>query len=341
MIEIDGSFGYGQVLRTSIALSSLASKPIRIFNIRKGRSRPGLMPQHLAGVKIAGEFSNAKIRGLAIGSTEIEFIPNELNISDKKIDIGTAGQIPLLLQTLFPLLLKADEETDLEITGGTSGLGSPSMQFLQFVTFPILSRFGISVPQVEIVKEGFYPRGGGKVKIRTFPAKKINAVQIMERGKIKIIKGVSVVGSLPNHVSERQSTGAIQTLKKHGFDLDLESKNVNTLSPGTSITLWAECENSILGSDEIGKKGLRAEVVGENCAKNLIKSIESISALDKWTADQVLIFLSLAHGSSEIKVEEITEHCRTNMKVINEILGIEFEVDEESRTIKVKGIGNV
>ena len=34
MIEIDGSFGYGQLLRTAIALSALTLKPVKIFNIR-------------------------------------------------------------------------------------------------------------------------------------------------------------------------------------------------------------------------------------------------------------------------------------------------------------------
>jgi RNA 3'-terminal phosphate cyclase (ATP) len=64
MIIIDGKIGYGQILRTAIALASLMLKPIRIFNIRKGRPKPGLMPQHLMGVKIAGEFCEAEIKGL-------------------------------------------------------------------------------------------------------------------------------------------------------------------------------------------------------------------------------------------------------------------------------------
>src|SRR5438445_12475608 len=98
MLEIDGSIGYGQVLRTSLALSSLLLKPIRVFNIRKGRTKPGLMAQHFTGVKVAGEFCDAEIKGLKIGSTEIEFVPKKLRIENKKIDIGTAGQIPLLIQ---------------------------------------------------------------------------------------------------------------------------------------------------------------------------------------------------------------------------------------------------
>lgn len=88
IIEIDGSIGYGQVVRTAVALSALTLKPIRIFNIRKGRPKPGLAAQHLMGVKVAAEFCDADVSGLSIGSTEIEFAPKKNNVPlNKKIDI--------------------------------------------------------------------------------------------------------------------------------------------------------------------------------------------------------------------------------------------------------------
>jgi len=339
MIEIDGAIGYGQVLRSAIALSALLLKPIKIFNIRKGRSRPGLRPQHLTGVKIAGEFCDAEIKGLEIGSTEVEFIPRELNVTDKKIDIGTAGQISLLLQTLTPLLIFSDKPVTLDITGGSAGLGAPTIQFVKHVTFPILSKLGIPLPEIEVIKEGFYPRGGARIKVKTFPVKKLNSIQLTERGKVKTVKGTSIAGSLPKDVVERQTNSAIKTLKDYGFEnVDMSSQLVKTFSLGTSITLWAECENSILGADNIGKRGVRAETIGKECAKELIKSIESKAALDKYMADQILPFLALAEGKSKITVEKITPHCRTNISVCEKILGVKFKVDEEKREIDVGGM---
>jgi hypothetical protein len=47
LIEIDGSEGEGggQVLRTSLSLSALTGRPVRMFNICAGRSKAGLRPQ--------------------------------------------------------------------------------------------------------------------------------------------------------------------------------------------------------------------------------------------------------------------------------------------------------
>ena len=62
MIKIDGSTGEGggQIFRISLACSSLPSikdsntkNPIiELFNIRKGRPRPGLSAQHVECVKV-------------------------------------------------------------------------------------------------------------------------------------------------------------------------------------------------------------------------------------------------------------------------------------------------
>ena len=59
MIEIDGSYGEGggAVLRITTALSAVTSKPVHITNIRSGRPKPGLMPQHLNAVKAVADLS--------------------------------------------------------------------------------------------------------------------------------------------------------------------------------------------------------------------------------------------------------------------------------------------
>ncbi|CAG2056860.1 unnamed protein product [Timema podura] len=51
--EIDGGVleGGGQILRMALAFSALRKIPIRVHNIRAGRSNPGLRAQHLKGTR--------------------------------------------------------------------------------------------------------------------------------------------------------------------------------------------------------------------------------------------------------------------------------------------------
>ena len=142
MIEINGSIGHGQVLRTVVGLSALTLIPVHVTNIRKTRPRPGILAQHLAAIKIAGEFTNAKIKGNTIGSTDLEFMPRIHKFSNKTVNIGTAGSIPLLIQCLLPLMTFSDIPIELTIIGGTSGKGSPNIEYIKNVTIPIISLFG-------------------------------------------------------------------------------------------------------------------------------------------------------------------------------------------------------
>lgn len=337
MITIDGAIGYGQVLRTALALSALTHEPMKIANIRRQRGKPGLQAQHLTGVKVIGEFCNAEIKGAKLGSTEIEFVPKEHAFNDKTIDIGTAGSITLLLQTLTPLLIFSDKQVTLTIKGGTAGLGSPTIEFIKYVTFPMISKLGVPLPEIEIIRQGFYPKGQGIVKVIFNPVGKLNSIKFLDRGDVLNVHGISVIGSLPEHVAERQKSGAMTLFSEHGFDSHIQSELEKTASPGTSITLVAHCENTVLGSDNIGKLGIRAEEIGKQCAEELITSIQSKAALDKWMVDQILIFLALVDGKSEVTVEEVTGHCQTNIRVIEQMLDVKFETNKN--IISVEGIG--
>jgi len=342
MIEIDGSIGGGQLLRTAIGLSTLTTKPVRITNIRKGKkdSRHGLRPQHLTAVKVIGEFCQAEIKGLEENSLEVEFTPKRLNVTDKRIDIGTAGNIGLLLQALNPLLIFGKRSVILEMSGGTETKWAPTIQYIKYVTYPLINKMGSNLT-LNILRHGYYPKGGGLVTVESQPTKKMSPFVCLDRGEIQSIHIHSFCGSLPPHVAERQGQSTLRTIKYHypKLKISMSYESVKSPSPGSSVTCYAICESSILGGSALGERGIRAEKVGEFAAEDLLCSLKSDAVLDKYMADQILVYLALAEGKSKVRVEGITDHCRTNIRVIEEILPVMFDIDEEKKEITVEGIG--
>jgi RNA 3'-phosphate cyclase len=335
MIELDGAIGYGQVLRTAIALSALTLQPIRIFNIRINRPNPGLRPQHLTGVLEAAKLCHAEVKNAKIGSTEITFIPKRLDIPDRIIiDIKTAGSITLLLQTILPIVIFSNKKVSLTIFGGTDVPGSPTINYYKKVFAYYLERFGVSL-KINVERYGFYPKGGGKVNVEVDGVKNLNSVRFVERGELKEISAFSIASKelQKAKVAERQLSGLESVLGK----INGSYQYVDTLSIGTSLLAIAEYENCILGKDGLGEKGKRAEEIGREVGIELKKSIESNACLDKFIADQILIFAALAKGTSEFTIEEFTDHVNTNMITCERLLNVRFV--KEGNKVKVDGIG--
>ncbi|RUM65268.1 MAG: hypothetical protein DSZ05_06405 [Sulfurospirillum sp.] len=131
MINIDGQYGGGQILRTALSLSMITGKGFRMKNIRGQRKKCGLMRQHLTCVEAAAEISNASVRGAGVGSTQLSFVPEKVAAGKYHFRIGTAGSTSLLAQTLIPALLQADGDSQVILEGGTHNPLAPSASYLQ------------------------------------------------------------------------------------------------------------------------------------------------------------------------------------------------------------------
>lgn len=325
MIEVDGSYGEsgGQILRTAVALSAVTGKPCRIFNIRKGRPNSGLKAQHLKAIEAIAEISDGTLKGNRLGSEEIEFYPGEVHGGKFKIDVGTAGSIGLVLQAILPSIVTSGENLKIEMTGGTNVKWSPSVEYIKHVFCNFLDRMGVDI-RINVCKYGFYPRGGGKIKARISSPLELIPLEITKRGAFKRIDVWSISSERlkKKNVAERQIRGFADFFDvKHTHTL-----YVNTLSPGTYIHAHAHFENTKLGADYFGEIGTKAEDVGKRCAEKLKKEIDSGACLDRWMADQILPYMALA-GGGKFTVSEVTNHCKTNIWVIEKFLPVKFEIN--------------
>jgi len=361
MIQIDGSYheGGGQILRTALGLSALTKQPFEIIDIRKNRPKPGLRPQHLAGVKAAAELCNGSYEGAEVSSTAVKFIPRDIKSRTLSIDIGTAGSITLLLQSLIVPVVFGDKKFRIKVKGGTDVPWSPPSAYFANVLLPQLQKFCEKI-EYKVTKQGFIHEGGGEVELYVkpkFPVSNYSSfneflqelrnnattkINLNNQGKLLQIKGTSIASNdlQKAEVAERQAKGAKLALMKLNVPISISSSYAESLSPGSVITLsaiFSESEETseinpiILGSSSLGERRKRAEDVGNEAASQLLREIDTKAPVDKHLADQLLPFLALTTGS--IKVAEITAHCLTNIYAIEKFLGKCFDVDKESNTI--------
>jgi RNA 3'-phosphate cyclase len=329
---IDGSSGEGggQILRTSLAMSAVTGKQVTIERIRANRPKPGLAAQHLAGMELLGEMCGAEIIGGRPGSTKVEFIPGKMSHGEYTKDVGTAGSVTLVLQTILPALASVNGMSRITLIGGTDVKWSPPLDYYTLVLFPLLRKFDLEC-SLTIESRGYYPRGGGKVVAEIASKGCLVPLTLNPLSEPSKINGIVNVTGLPEGIAERVKASAVASLPaglRELADIRVDARESGP-SQGVGIVLAATDGKTIMGASSLGEKGKPAEKVGQGAAEALVAELNG-GAIDLHASDQMLPYLAMAGGSYTAR--KITEHARTNMATISHFLGDAIRV-EEGRTV--------
>jgi len=320
-VEIDGSRGEGggQILRSALALSVVTGRPFRLAGIRAQRPNPGLAPQHLHTVRAFRDISGASCRGDELGSGELSFEPGRPRAGSYRIEIETAGSVTLVLQALHLPLAFAPGPSELYLRGGTHVPWSPSFNYVESCWLPIMARLGLRL-DLRLERAGFYPRGGGRVSARIEPAERVQPLELMERGTLLALEVVSAAAGLPGHVRQRQASRARVGVQAAGVAPSVQLVELAADSPGSVVAVNAVFQNTRVTTSALGARGKPAESVGEGAAAAFRFYLGRPGALEEHLADQILLPLALASGSSVFTTVRVTQHLLTNAEVIRDFL---------------------
>ncbi len=321
LLDIDGAHGEGggQLLRTALALAVLAGRRVRLANIRGNRPKPGLAAQHLTAVQALAEICGGRVHGLALGARELLFEPGAVRGGTFRFDVGTAGSIALVLQAVLPVAIFARQAFSLHIRGGTDVRGAPPMDYLRHVLLPLLQRMGASL-QIDVVRRGYYPQGGGEVRVEVPANPPLRPLRLDRQGRLCAIHGRVHVANLPGHVATRMARAASAVLAAAGVGephiaLDVLGPDA-AVGPGGGIVLAATWEHTVLGSSALAQRGVPAERLGEAAARSLLAEIRAGATLDVHAADQMLVYFALAGGLSRFRARELSSHAETTLWLI-------------------------
>ncbi|MCS7191848.1 MAG: RNA 3'-terminal phosphate cyclase [Armatimonadetes bacterium] len=351
-VIIDGSYGEGggQILRSSLALSALTGKPLRVFNIRAGRKNPGLRPQHLTSVRAAATICNAKFEGAKVNSTELNFEPMGLQggflFIDVSADQRSAGSGTLVFQTIFPALLFAKQTSSIRIIRcGTHVPFSPTYDYIADVFLPMMKLLSAK-GELKLVKAGWFPEGGGELEASIQPINQpVKCISLTERGNLKSILVLSALSNLKRSIALRQANQAVNRLLSMGFrqsEIEVDIREFPSPSKGTVVFIAAKFENVIAGFSALGELGKPAEKVADEAVEDFAEYWRTNAPVDKHLADQLILFMALADGVSVIKTSALTQHSLTQIWLVEQFLPVNFEVQGrlgEPSIIRVEGLG--
>jgi len=342
-IFVDGSMGEGggQILRTSLALACITGRNLHIENIRAARRKPGLAKQHLSCVRAACEICDGQCKGAAIGSQVLDFQPGAIRGGDYSFDIGSAGSATLVIQTILPALFLAERPSTVTVTGGTHNLWAPPFDFLDETFLPAIRTAGFDA-DCKLEKHGFFPAGGGKIALNIRPRQERpnQSIDFFEPAENVHIHARIYTAKLPAHIAQRQKKLLLQS--------KLEFKNIEHIEvtdsdgPGNCIMIrlvtasggslkaegFGDGNQRTIIFTAFGQKSKPSEkVVGEvvSLAEDFLPSG---AAIDRFSADQLLIYMAISKSGS-FTTNELSTHLTTNIETIKKFLPVEFKTEHE------------
>ncbi len=340
LLTIDGSQGEGggQILRSSLALSLVTGRAVRIENIRAGRDKPGLMRQHLTAVRAATEVGAAEVVGDEVGSTAIEFTPSGIHPGSYHFAVGTAGSATLVLQTILPALMVAKGPSDLVLEGGTHNPWAPPFDFLADTFFPLVERMGPKIT-ADLYRHGFFPAGGGKFTVSIAPAKELKGFDLVERGEIVHRSARALVANLNRRIAEAEIEVVAERLN-WPREICLVDDEFDCMGPGNVILIEIESAEVLEVFTGFGRVGASAAKVASEVADEVRDYLASGVPVGRHLADQLVLPLAIAAWQSgrggTYRTLAPTRHTSTHIDLVRRFLEIPISVETDEQTSLVR-----
>ena len=354
MIQIDGAQGEGggQIIRSSLSLSAVTAQPIELTNIRAGRKKPGLLRQHLTAVRAVAEICDAEVDGAELGASALRFIPSKPKAGEYHFQIGSAGSACLVAQTVLPPLMMADslaaDPTDgddeglsristVTIEGGTHNEWAPPYDFLQRVFLPQLGKMGPNV-EVELDRYGFYPAGGGQLRMTIEPAEQLTGLALCETQGNPKPHVTAIVSKLPRAVGERECE-VIRRKSKWSEKAFSVVEVEDPVGPGNVVLIEWTAGNVTEQFTGFGKRGVSAENIARGVFREWKQHVKLGVPVGEYLADQLMLPMGLAASQgklSSMRTGPLSLHSQTHLHILQRFLDIEANVEEDGDGVRVE-----
>jgi len=194
---------------------------------------------------------------------------------------------------------------------------------------------------VEVLRPGYVPTGGGLIVLQVWPLTgPLQPLCLTDPGRVTRVWGIAVSSHLEHRrVSDRMAARCRERLRAAGLTTAIKViYDRSALQAGAGLAVFAETDTGCLfGADRSGEQRRSSEAIGAFVAETLLADLRSGATVDRYLADQLVMFAALAAGRTEYRVPLVTDHLETACWLVEEILGARARID--GRTVQIHGVG--
>jgi RNA 3'-terminal phosphate cyclase-like protein len=216
--------------------------------------------------------------------------------------------------------------------------------------------------ELEVRKRGCSPGGGGEVLLRVPPCRKLRAVEVVEEGLVRRVRGVAYACKVSPQMANRmagEARGVLNNLLPDVFVVTDVAKGASSgASAGYGIILLAETTSGVLYCAEAAAKPpapgggagdmTSPEELGTQCAHQLLEEISRGGCVDSSRQALGLTLCAMSsEGASRLRLGPLTEQAVAVLRILKDVLGVTFRLDAERATgtvmaacVGAGGIGN-
>jgi RNA 3'-terminal phosphate cyclase (ATP) len=194
-------------------------------------------------------------------------------------------------------------------------------------------------PAVHAVLErpGFYPAGGGRLRVAVTPAPRLGALALERRGAIRARRARAVVANLPRAIAERELATLAARLGWPPAAYAVEERH-DSPGPGNVVLVEIDSEEVTEVFTGFGEKQVKAETVAAGAAAEALAYLAADDVpVGPHLADQLVLLLAIAGGGC-FRTLAPTRHTHTQLEVVGRFLGpVVSAIDEGAGTWRFQG----
>lgn len=337
-------------LRQRIVLSTLSGTPIKVEDIRAMDEKPGLADCEVSFLKMVDAISNGCRFEINETGTTLKYSPGFL-IGGTQIvhNCGTERAVGYFLEGLVLLAPFGKKPISIVLKGIVNDTLDLSPDIFRVVTLPVLKHFGIEEGvELQIKKRGAAPLGGGEVIFKCPVIPQLKAINLVDPGKVKRVRGIAYTTKVTPVLSNRVVTSARNLLNNYIPDVWIYTDHYKGpsagLSPGYALSLVAESTNGrLLSAESVADKQRTPEELGELVSKLLCDQIAQSGCVDSAHQSMMFLFMALCpEDVSHLRIGKMVPAAVAMLKHLKKFFGVVFRIEpqeDESILVSCRGAG--